>query len=931
MKTINKWLIAAAGALLLTSCADFLETNDYPVSRPGNGEQYDYLNEYQPLKEYLDRSAHPGFKVSAALTASEFNKKEMLYALASSNFDEIVAGNAMKMSSCVDDKGNMNFSTVTAFVNAAADAGLTVYGHTLAWHSQQPNKWLNTLIADVELPKPEAGGNQCLKMTTAAASENTWDYQLNYTLPQPLVTGKTYNLSIKAKATNGLDAVPLWPCDGAGNVLYTGFGGLAAEGDMTQLSLSFTATYDFKYLQFALGKLNGDFFLDDVVLTEEGSDENLVANGSFDEAVSLKDVGWQEDANVPGNTWWKYSWVNFSVTMESLSGGDSDFSIEWVNQLTNSEMNEGGSMDNFVVRESGKGDVPGTPIAGGPDGKNCIKITSVDNPANSWDTQFFIYTPDKTWAAGEAYKISFWYRASQEAGCETQCHGTPGNYKHWQMLPKNPTFTPEWQFYEAEGTIPGEGDGMQAIAFNLNVSAVATDYYFADIRWSIQQKVFTPTTYWVNALKNSDMTGDDFSCFVCRPGDGSGDSYGPAYPGEGPDGGACVKVRSIDNPANSWDTQFFIYSPDKEWAAGEKYRISFDYRADKPAGCETQCHTTPGSYIHWAMLPSNPSFTSEWQHYEAEATIPDQGNGMKTIAFNLNVSAEANTYYFANIKWEYEMTASSGTRPQTDEEKKDTLTYAMNLWINNMMQATAGQVKAWDLVNEAISGSGNVEGYYDLQHATSSSENGFFWQDYLGSVDYVVTAEKAARSAYAAIEGTNPDELKLFINDYNLESTWDNNKKLESLIYWIGKWEAAGAKIDGIGSQMHISYYVDADSQAKQKAAITRMLELMAKTGKLVRISELDMGIYDRQFGNKIPTAEVTFEQLQAMADYYQWIIEEYFRVVPVAQQYGICQWCLTDAPASSGWRGGEPVGLWFEDYTRKPAYAGWAKGLQSK
>jgi GH35 family endo-1,4-beta-xylanase len=331
------------------------------------------------------------------------------------------------------------------------------------------------------------------------------------------------------------------------------------------------------------------------------------------------------------------------------------------------------------------------------------------------------------------------------------------------------------------------------------------------------------------------------------------------------------------------------------------------------------------------MLPGNPNFTTEWQHYDAESTIPGEGAGMHAIAFNLNVLPEVNTYYFANIKWEYEMSSTGGTRPQTDEEKHDTLTYAMNLWVGGMMNATAGKVKAWDLVNEAISGGGNIDGFYDLQHATGSSGNDFFWQDYLGNVDYVVVAEQAARRAYALIEGTSPTDLKLFVNDYNLESTWDNNHKLESLIYWIGKWEEAGATIDGIGTQMHISYYLDAESQARQQAAITRMLELMAKTGKLVRISELDMGICDRQFGTALKTEEVTFDQLKAMGEYYKWIIQEYFRIVPPAQQYGICQWCLTDAPASSGWRGGEPVGLWFEDYTRKPAYAGWAEGLQSK
>jgi GH35 family endo-1,4-beta-xylanase len=929
MKNIKQWLFAAAGIVLLSSCADYLETNNYPVSRPGNSELYDYLNEYQPLKEYLDRSAHPDFKVSAALTASEFNNKGMVYALASGNFDEIVAGNAMKMGSIVSDEGAMDFGTVSSFVTAAEEAGLTVYGHTLAWHSQQPVKWLNKLIADIELPVDPSTGNQCLKMTTTGASENTWDYQLNYTLPTPLVTGKTYTLSLRAKATNGLESVPLWPCDAAGAVLYTGFGGLAAGDDMTTLTLSFTAEADYKYLQFALGKLDGDLYLDDIVLTEEGSTDNLVANGTFDEEVSLKDVGWQEDGGVPGNTWWKYSWVNFSVSMESIGGGGG-VSIEWVNQLTNSEMAVGGSMDNFVVRESGKGDVPGTPLEGqGPDGMNCIKITSVDNPANTWDTQFFIYTPDKKWAAGEKYRISFWYKASQAASCETQCHGAPGSYMHWQMLPNNPSFTTEWQYYEAESTIPGEGDGMQAIAFNLNVSASATDYYFANIVWSIETKVVAPTTYWVNAISNSDMTGDDFSNFIVRSA-GQGDTEGPGYPGEGPNGGSCVKIFSTDNPANSWDTQFFIYTPGKKWAAGEKYRISFDYKADSPASSESQCHGTPGSYMHWQMLPSNPSFTTEWQHYEAESTIPGEGDGMQSIAFNLNVSTTANTYYFANIVWEYEETSAGNTRPQSDEEKKDTLTMAMNKWISGMMAATQGKVKAWDLVNEAISGSGNVDGFYALQHGSADDATNFFWQDYLGDVDYVVIAEKAARQ-YFAENGGNPSELKLFINDYNLESTWDDNKKLRSLIYWIGKWEEAGAKIDGIGSQMHITYYIDAASQENQKKHVTQMLELMAATGKLVRISELDMGIADKQFGTNLKTSEVTFEQEQAMAEYYKWIIEEYFRVVPVAQQYGICQWCLTDANANSGWRAGEPVGLWTEDYLRKPAYAGWAEGLQNK
>ena len=67
------------------------------------------------------------------------------------------------------------------------------------------------------------------------------------------------------------------------------------------------------------------------------------------------------------------------------------------------------------------------------------------------------------------------------------------------------------------------------------------------------------------------------------------------------------------------------------------------------------------------------------------------------------------------------------------------------------------------------------------------------------------------------------------------------------------------------------------------------------------------------------------------MADYYEWIIKEYLRIIPADQQWGICQWCGTDAPTNSGWRGGEPVGIWDSNYYRKHAYAGFVRGLGGK
>lgn len=167
--------------------------------------------------------------------------------------------------------------------------------------------------------------------------------------------------------------------------------------------------------------------------------------------------------------------------------------------------------------------------------------------------------------------------------------------------------------------------------------------------------------------------------------------------------------------------------------------------------------------------------------------------------------------------------------PLTDEEKKNVLTTAMGTWIDGMMEATDGYVTSWDVVNEALSGADkDGDGKFDLQSAkrgnvsADDAKNNFYWQDYLGDIDYVRTAVADARKSFAAHNG-DPEKLKLFINDYNLESDWDDNGKLRSLIQWIKDWEADGVtKIDGIASQMHISCYADPVKQESVKNISSR-------------------------------------------------------------------------------------------------------------
>ena len=148
MKKLYVLLFAASLSTLV------MAQEKFELGKP-NDDNYRYLDEYKALKEYIDYSMYPNFKLGAGTTVDDYLKKTTVYKMTNANFSETVAGNAMKMASCVDGNGKMNFTKVKNYVNAATEAGLHVYGHTLAWHSQQPTGWLLRLIADK--PDPDGG------------------------------------------------------------------------------------------------------------------------------------------------------------------------------------------------------------------------------------------------------------------------------------------------------------------------------------------------------------------------------------------------------------------------------------------------------------------------------------------------------------------------------------------------------------------------------------------------------------------------------------------------------------------------------------------------------------------------------------------------------------------------------------------------------
>ena len=703
----------------------------FELGKP-NDDNYRYLDEYADLKEYINRDKYPNFRMGLATIVSDYLNNTTMRNLINRNANETVAGNAMKMASCVDGNGNMNFTNVTRFVNTATTAGIEVYGHTLAWHSQQPKGWLLKLLKDRPAPELTEGD------TTVYTSVYTKDFRTN------------------------------------------------------------------------------------------------------------QSVGWKSDETTYG----------YSLTFDASNGLNI----------------------------------------------HCTK------KVNSWEVQFLACTDILT-DAGKTYRMTMTVKGSKAGKLHTKLGDWNGG------AGGDVAFTTEWK----EVTFNYKAT-MSNNFYLLQCGDFVGDIYIKDIKFEIPKK--------------AQIIEEDRRYLM---------------------------VKATERQDETWDNQAWLVPG--SFSAGAKFEFSADVRADKAATATTQIHNAPSDYVHYEAIGNIP-FTTEWKTVTLSGTLSKAG---KSIALNLSELADANNYYFDNVSLkingverikngDFEGTdissfkvktnrgsvtdpeISEGLRyvylptsiPLTPEERHDTLVYAMDKWIKGMMNACGGKVKAWDLVNEAISGGGDDgSGNYTLQHSEGYNPNGtwdvggdaFYWQDYMGDLEYVRQACRLARKY-------GPEDVKLFINDYNLESFWDNNKKLRSLINWIKKWEADGVtKIDGIGTQMHISCSMNDNTLNDRKKYITQMFKLMAATGKYVRVSELDMGMDDIN-GNAVSTGNMTEAMHKRMASYYEWIIKQYLTLVPAKQQWGICQWCPTDSPSNSGWRADTPVGIWDINCYRKHVYAGWVRGF---
>lgn len=258
-------------------------------------------------------------------------------------------------------------------------------------------------------------------------------------------------------------------------------------------------------------------------------------------------------------------------------------------------------------------------------------------------------------------------------------------------------------------------------------------------------------------------------------------------------------------------------------------------------------------------------------------------------------------------------------RPQTQEEISDTIDYAIETWCDGLMKINRGRINAFDIIDEAIDAQTTLDnGMYDLKHSTEK----IFWQDVLGSENYVPVVSKVAREAYERYDG-DPSLLRFFISESGLEDP----KKMESLEYWMDIWDAKGAKIDGINAKLNLVFSEDAATQADNVAKLNTLLDNLAATGKLVRLSNFDIK-YQSADGTNVTADKISADQRQQLADFYGYVIKSYMNKIPHEKQAGICKGNMADT--------NDPVGLWSidknsKDWVRTATYKAFCDALSGE
>jgi endo-1,4-beta-xylanase len=232
----------------------------------------------------------------------------------------------------------------------------------------------------------------------------------------------------------------------------------------------------------------------------------------------------------------------------------------------------------------------------------------------------------------------------------------------------------------------------------------------------------------------------------------------------------------------------------------------------------------------------------------------------------------------------------------------------MKTHIQTVVSHFKGKVKSWDVVNEAFNEEGELRMANPNQ--TPGKDDGSIWARHLGP-DYLARAFQYAHTA-------DPKVL-LFYNDFDQNLS---PKKLAAIELMVKDFQKRKIPLNGLGLQFHLDI-------SNSNEGLSKALRASAKTGLLIHISELDV-----QTGNwkNDPPRIYDMDLKNRQGAKYKFVAQEYQRLVPKKQRYGITHWNVGDGDSwLTQWLKLKDWPLLFDkNYQRKKIYYDYREGLKA-
>lgn len=558
-------------------------------------------------------------------------------------------------------------------------------------------------------------------------------------------------------------------------------------------------------------------------------------------------------------------------------------------------------------------------VDGGVDGTKCLNLVNKGD-GNFWEAQA-VYELNEMLLKDVTYVIKFQARVAEGTGelqfqYQNSASKSQGGYNAF-------TVGSEWTTCQYEFTITDYDDVSRIV---INFGKVGGSYFIDNVEFGQKQE---------DSMTNV-LAGDDSDFDGGTKGKwgswGNESSSAISEQGAGHSSDYCM-VLTNPKEGSDYCVAQAAYTFDEPFVVGETYLMQFYAKAEM-AGASVQFQVQNSSDYSGEGYKSYDLGT-DWTLIEHEYTCSKED--MNRIL--INFGKYATKFYIDDVKWGVKKATNKSLKAtkiyyvlKTPEQKYEALDNAMEAWIKGMFEHINGDQRfvAWDVINEAINDGGGRRGingvfggswteddvtYYD-EEPTESEQDGlslnwssgtgnqhFYWGYYMG-MDYAVKAFQYARK-YADENGFS--DLKLFYNDYNLETS---PSKLQEVVDFLKDIDEANGSpiVDGIGTQMHVQSSISREE-------IDAMFKALAATGKLIRVTELDVAT-----GSATPSSA----QLEQQAKTYQNIFESYIENVPEAQRHGITIWSLSDAAEEHEyWLNGDAPNLFDANLARKWAYKG--------